>query len=88
MLFLSSATYDASSQILTVRLRSASGTSWAAYEYRSVQPDTYQRLRAAQPHGALVLGTDVAPFHEVRRVGQSAWQPPKPSPARGEVVFA
>ena len=88
MLFLSSATYDASSQILTVRLRSASGTSWSAYEYRSVAPDTYQRLRAAKPHGALVLGTDVAPFHEVRRVGQTTWQAPRPSPVRGEAVFA
>lgn len=85
MLFLSSTTYDASSQILTVRLRSASGTSWAAYEYRGVQPDTYQRIRTARPHGALVLGTDVAPFHEVRRVGQSAWQPPRPTPAGDEV---
>ena len=60
---------------MTVRYRSASGTHWSAYEYREVSADLYAKVLEARPHGQQVVEDEVAPFHEVRRVGEQAWHP-------------
>lgn len=77
VLFLRSTSYDAVSHQLTVRFRSPSGSAWAAYEYRDVAPAVVARLEAAQPHAQHVLDTEIAPFHAVRRVGQTSWDVPR-----------
>ena len=75
VLFLCSTGYDPSSRTMTVRYRSASGTHWSAYEYREVSADLYAKVLEARPHGQQVVEDEIAPFHEVRRVGERAWQP-------------
>ena len=75
MLFLCSTGYDPSSRTMTVRYRSASGTHWSAYEYREVSADLYAKVLGARPHGQQVVEDEIAPFHEVRRVGEREWHP-------------
>lgn len=74
VLFLRSTGYDPASRTMTVRYRSPSGTQWSAYEYKEVPADLYGRVLAARPHGQQVVEDEIAPFHEVRRVGERAWQ--------------
>ena len=76
MLFLASTTYDANTRVLTAQFRSPTETSWATYEYRDVPTELYDHLCAAKPHTGDLLEELIAPFHEVRRVGQSAWHAP------------
>ncbi len=77
MLFLRSASYDPSTQTLTVRMAAPSRTSWTTYEYRDVSPELYRALRAAQPHAQHVLDEQIAPCHEVRLAGQQTWRAPE-----------
>ena len=81
MLRYQSSTYDPARRSLVVRLVSPSRTRWALYEYRDVAPETYQHLREDRATPTTTLRAEVAPAHDVRRVGTSSWhRAPQPLP--------
>jgi hypothetical protein len=88
VLYLESATYDPSTRTLAVRYHGLGGAAWAVYEYRDVRAELYNQVLAAMPHGQRVIDTSIAPFHEVRRRGESGWRAEHPDPEQLRSVDA
>ena len=73
------ARHDAASGTLTVRLTSASGSSWADYEYRDVPVDVATRVTTAGVRLRAALLEHVVDRYAVRRCGTPRWvEPPAP----------
>lgn len=82
MLFLKKVTYDSATRLLTARFGEVSTPGWESYEFRDVSPQTAQRLTEAQPHGGQFIKTQIAPFHEARRMGMPDWNRPSGTPVK------
>ncbi len=78
-------TYDPTTAVLTARYTAPSRTRWAAYEYRGVTPDLYERVRSAGPLKGLVIAQQVAPGRTWRRVGSTQWTPAETDARAGDL---
>lgn len=76
MLLLDALTYDPTTTVLTATYATPSRTRWAAYEYRGVSPELYERVRAAGLRRKQAIAEQVAPDHAWRRVGAGGWHAP------------
>ncbi|WP_199421793.1 hypothetical protein [Actinotalea solisilvae] len=76
MLLLDALAYDPSTTVLTATYATPSRTRWAAYEYRGVSPELYERVRCAGLRRKQVIAEQVAPDHAWRRVGSGGWHAP------------
>lgn len=85
MILVDTLTYDRCTSVLTARYRALSAPRWAAYQYRGVSPDEYERVRAAGPRRAITMAKEIAPAHAWRRVGAEAWSAPGAADQPGPV---
>lgn len=70
------ARHDAASGTLTVRFTSASGSSWADYEYRDVPDHVAHRVTTAGVRLRTALLEHVVDRYAVRRSGTPRWVEP------------
>ena len=70
------ARHDAASGVLTVRLTSVSGSSWADYEYRDVPLDVAHRVTTAGVRLRAALLAHVVDRYAGRRRGTTRWTEP------------